>query len=85
MAMKASAQKKPGKAESGSNWDMRKRYELVTVKCEFCGETFNTSKAYQDHARQDHPDQVTAVNWVIFDFFRFECFHISYETKTGSA
>ena len=54
--------RKTTKAESStSSWDMRKRYENVTVKCEFCGEAFNTSKAYQDHARQEHPDQVRTV------------------------
>jgi uncharacterized C2H2 Zn-finger protein len=52
-----SAAKKSGLA---SNWDMRKRYENVTVKCEFCSEAFNTSKAYQDHARMQHPDLVKA-------------------------
>ena len=56
--MKEGSMRKSLKAESTSNWDMRKRYELVTVKCEFCGQTFNTSKAYQDHARLEHTDQV---------------------------
>lgn len=55
--------RKPAKGDSASSWDMRKRYENVTVKCEFCQESFNTSKAYQDHARQEHPEQVKG-SWI---------------------
>ena len=54
--MKTSAMKKSVKSEN--NWDMRKRYEQVIVKCEFCGDAFNTSKAYQDHAKLLHPKEV---------------------------
>jgi hypothetical protein len=61
--MNNSPVKKSVKSDNSSNWDMRKRYEQVTVKCEFCGEAFNTSKAYQDHAKQQHLKEVEA-NWL---------------------
>ena len=56
--MKTSPMKKSIKSEN--NWDMRKRYEQVTVKCEFCGEAFNTNRSYQDHAQQEHGEKLRA-------------------------
>ena len=61
--MKGARSKHPGdpEAETSSNWDMKKkRYSHVTVKCEFCGESFNTNSSYQDHALQEHGDKMKA-------------------------
>jgi len=41
--------------QSKAHW---KRYENVTVRCEFCVKTFKTTKAYQDHAELNHMEQV---------------------------
>jgi hypothetical protein len=49
---------KPVKSVKNYIPDMRNRYDDVTVKCEFCNEAFNTSRDYQDHANQQHPEQV---------------------------
>ena len=62
LTMRRNNPKPPGnpEAETCSNRDMRKRYENVTVKCEFCSEVFNTNRSYQDHASQVHGEQIKA-------------------------
>ncbi len=43
---------------SKTEWDMSNRYKEATVKCEFCGETFNTWKLYAGHAKLVHFDEM---------------------------
>ena len=45
--------------QSKAHW---KRYENVTVRCEFCVKTFKTTKAYQDHAELNHKEQVSLLS-----------------------